>query len=234
MGLRPQDYIPTYRGLENNFPKDTDAYLIGFSGGRDSLMLLDLAVRLHPDKTIIPFYQYLIPGLDSTEELTRWVQGRYRLKLYTCLHWATVEYLRRGTFRVMPDPEQPKMELKDVERQLRSELDVLWIGYGYKSVDSLQRRGMMHSWPSGICQKRLVFAPLKDCSGEQVRVYCDTNRLPVLHEWSSKRSSGIDLSPQCMRWMREKYAEDYGRVLRVFPLAASQADRAVVIDGVAR
>lgn len=230
MGLKPHDYIPKYRGLEDNFPRDTDAYLIAVSGGKDSEMVLSLAVRLFPDKHIIPWHMYFLPGLDMTEDLAYRIKHKYGLKLHTLMHWATCGYLRRGTFRAAAEPDYPVVELADIERQIRSETGALWIGYGYKSCDSLERRGMMNSWPNGICQRRLVFAPLVDTSNSQVVEYCRVNHIYMPDNWAGKRTTGIDLSPGCLRWMKMRWPMDYQRVLRVFPFASSQADRADQAD----
>ena len=74
-------------------------------------------------------------------------------------HWSLSWYKRRGIFRYMSDTSAPRVTLADVEERMRRTLGPRWIGYGYKSIDSLQRRGMMNKWPYGICEKPACVLP---------------------------------------------------------------------------
>ena len=44
-----------------------------------------------------------------------------------------------------------------------------------------------------------------------------------------KRSSGISLTPESMEWLRAEWPDDYKRILKVFPYAKAQADRAAIL-----
>lgn len=72
-------------------------------------------------------------------------------------------------------------------------------------------------------EKRDRFFPLKDWAGRHV---IDHLRYRKIQIWTpGTYSSGIDLSPKGMNWLRKNWPDDYERMLAVFPTALAQADR---------
>lgn len=200
---------------------------IAFSGGCDSAVTVDMAVTIAEDADLVrPFMMTLLPDLDYTRFWVDYAKKRWGVTVDVYQHWALNWYIRRGVFRKWADTECPRRTLPNVEQEVRAHTGMRWIGYGYKSADSLQRRGMMNQWENGISQERSVFAPLKGWSTNRVRIYLENQRIvqPTLEEY---QSHGINLSPACMHWLRKFWLGDYKRMLKAFPLAVAQADRYV-------
>lgn len=214
--LSPADFSAHY-------PQDAGAYLISYSGDYASSMLLDITLKLHPGKRIIPWFRYFLPGLDLTSHLADLVRARYNLRLYTSLCHGTINAMRMGLWctRGIPDLTFPPADQSTSERQARSETDVIWIGYGYRDADSKSRAELMVNWPNGINLHGMVFAPLKFTRDSQAQAYCADNGIPIMTGRYGLEGvgAGIDLTQECMVWLKRAWPMDYSRVLRVFPRA---------------
>jgi 3'-phosphoadenosine 5'-phosphosulfate sulfotransferase (PAPS reductase)/FAD synthetase len=205
---------------------EASAYLIAYSGGKDSLALLDLAVN--SGRRVEAFFMYFLAGMDYTAHWVKFAEHRWGIRVHTFLHWNTIQWLRSGLFRHEP-LQIRKLTVRHIEDAARAASGIEWIGYGYKSRDSLHRRGMINAWPGGICPvsaRGKIFAPLKDWSDNDVRAYLDRNRLPQPITDGTKRNSGIGLGPFSLEWLRAEWPDDYQRILKVFPYACAHADRA--------
>jgi 3'-phosphoadenosine 5'-phosphosulfate sulfotransferase (PAPS reductase)/FAD synthetase len=206
---------------------DAPAVLVAYSGGKDSLALMDLCVRA--GRRVEAFFMYFLPGLDYTRHWVEFAQRRWSVTVREYQHWGITYYLRRGVFRAAPDDDCPKLTILDIERAARQDSGIEWIGYGYKKIDSLQRRGFLtHDWPGGINEKRKCFAPLAEWNNTEVKAYLSRRGIPC-PGIDGKRSTGISLTPECLEWLRDEWPDDYRRILKVFPYASGQADRAAEI-----
>jgi phosphoadenosine phosphosulfate reductase len=203
----------------------TDRVLIGYSGGKDSIAVVDLAVKrgLHVEA----FFMYFVPNMDYSAYWVEFAAKTWGIKVWQYLHWDTVTQLRAGTFRGT-QLAIPPISVTDIERKARTDSGIEWIGYGMRSQDSLERRGMMASWPGGVCgdARGKIFCPLKDWSARDVKAYLSRANLPIPKVgYRDTVGSGIDFEPETMAWLREFWPADYARILKIFPFAAAQADR---------
>ncbi len=170
-----------------------------------------------------------VPDMDYTRFWVSYAERRWGIKVRVYAHWMISRFLREGIFRntVM---DVPQTKPQDAEALARLDSGLEWIGYGYRSTDSLERRGMMASWPGGICEKRRVFAPLKDWKTADVFNYLQRNHIVIPPDMkASGRQNGLDLKPSSLLFMREHWPDDYKRILKVFPNAAAQADRGLAL-----
>lgn len=173
---------------------------------------------------------YFLPGLDYTAHWTDFARKRWGITVREYPHWNLSYFLRVGVFRLSPDPRCEKLSITDIEAKAREDSGLEWIGYGYKKIDSLQRRGFLSkSWPDGINPERKCFTPIAEWNNTVVKQYLARRRIPI-PGIDGKRSGGIDLSPACLAWLRAEWPDDLRRILKVFPLAARQADRAPQIE----
>jgi phosphoadenosine phosphosulfate reductase len=214
-----------------SYPSAPEGVLVAYSGGKDSLAVLELAIEQYGRAKVRPFLMYFIKGLDYTDAMCGWAEQRYGVEVLRVQHWNTAGYLRHGIF-CTEHPDVPILKIKHVELHVRAETGLRWIGYGYRKQESLERRGMLsRDWPDGICAKRGAFAPIMDWSTKTTIQFLRHRRIPIPGESSaSGRASGIDLSPRTMAWIRATWPADYRRILKVFPNAGYQADRHAIIE----
>jgi 3'-phosphoadenosine 5'-phosphosulfate sulfotransferase (PAPS reductase)/FAD synthetase len=202
-----------------------DAYLVAYSGGKDSLAVLDILARAGKD--VRCYFMYFVPGLDYTKFWCDFARKRWGVDVIECQHWSTSRYLRQGLFRARP-LEVPRLSIADVEAYARLQTKRWWIGYGYKKFDSLERRGMITGWYNDTghpwSEKRGIFAPVDHWNDGQVISYLQANDIPVPGLGMGK-CSGVSTAPYSMEWLRTEWPDDYKRILKVFPYAAAQADK---------
>ena len=177
-------------------------------------------------KNVKLFFMYFIAGLDYTEHWCSFAEKRWGVEVHRMMSWATTGLLHDGSFcNAYPIP---RLKMIDTERAARQHFgwQDAWVATGMRLNDSLERRGMLNSWASGyrlLSSRRC--APIAEWSEREVYAYLQRARLPIPDMGIMERTHGFNLQPQCMYWMRKNWPDDYKRVLKVFPLAAGQADR---------
>ena len=77
--------------------KITDTVLVGFSGGKDSIVTLDLCVKYF--KNVIPFFLYIAPDLSFQERQLKWYENKYNLEISRAMikHSGSIDK-KRGRF----------------------------------------------------------------------------------------------------------------------------------------
>lgn len=105
----------------------TDAVLVGFSGGKDSAVTLDLCHRYF--RRVVPFFLYLVPGLSFQEAQLRWYEERYGLEILRLPHPLLSQWLRFGMFR-KAHHDWPEITFNDVYHYLRLTTGIWWIAAG--------------------------------------------------------------------------------------------------------
>lgn len=203
----------------------TDAVLVSYSGGKDSLAVMDLCAR--SGKRVRGFILAFLPGLDHTAHWIEYAKSRWGVEVREYQDPKAIQWLRMGRFRSEP-LDVPAITTRDIEEMAREDAGIEWIGYGHKAADCIDRRLMLKTWPNGISEKWRKFAPLFDWRQNDVLAYLSRNRIEIPTAGASIMS-GIGLSPRSLAWMRESWPDDYKRILKVFPHASGQADRAARI-----
>jgi 3'-phosphoadenosine 5'-phosphosulfate sulfotransferase (PAPS reductase)/FAD synthetase len=202
-----------------------DELLISYSGGKDSLACCQ--ILKDAGRRFSCMYMFFIPGLDFSRFWCEYAADTFHVKVRQYQHWNTSNYLRNGIFRSPVDV--PAVSVKEVEAMAKRESGCEWIGYGYKSRDSLERRGILSMYVDGINAKEKRFAPIKDWSEKDVKAYLSRSGI-IIPNLSYGRSVGVNVLPSSMLYLRENWPSDYDRVLQVFPGAAAQADRALELQ----
>lgn len=200
-----------------------DALIVAYSGGKDSLACMELVSRA--GKRIEPYIMSFLPGLDYTAHWVDFAWKRWRVKVREYPHPGTIEYLRSGTM-ARQAYDIPVLKHTDVEMVVRQETGLRWLVYGYKRSDSIERNAMMASWPNGVDHRRKIVAPIHRWTQRQVRAYLTVVGIPYEEPYEKRKSNGVGLAPDDMRWIKSDWPGDYRRILKVFPNAAAQIDRA--------
>ena len=216
--------MPKARRGSFQFPDAPEGVLVSYSGGKDSLVVLDMTVKHYGAENVEAFFMYFVPDLDYSRAICGYAEERWGIRVHQAQHWNVTDMLREGVF-CQERPDCPTIKVRDVEEAMRAKTKKHWIGLGYRKQESLERRGMLvKDWPSGIGRKRGGFAPIAEWSTKDVLAYVRRERL-ALHRIGSTISTGVGLDPETMWHMREHWPDDYRRILRVFPYAIAQADR---------
>lgn len=192
----------------------TDQVIVFFSGGKDSVVTLDLCCRYF--KTVYPVFMYLVPGLSFHEAIIRWVKSKYGLDMIQVPHFMLSEWFRYGTLRA-PDFDVPIVKPVDIYTYIRNMTGCWWVAAGERIADSVVRRAMIKQ--SGtIDDKRGRFYPVGMWSKPEVMHYIKRRKLKVSPESSVLEHSFRSLMPKEMYFMKKHYPADYEKIKTWFPL----------------
>ncbi len=201
--------------------KITREVLVGFSGGKDSCVTLDLCFKYF-DK-VQPFFMYQVPGLSFQEKTIRWYEEKYGCEIIRVPHFETAEFLRYGLYR---DPDYNVQMVSTVEMYdyLRERTGIYWIAAGERASDSIVRNAMIKKSGS-IDNKRGRFYPLAYWSKANVLKYIKLKKLVISQEYRKLGFSFRSLDGETLAMLKRYYPKDLEIVKRIYPLCESAIKR---------
>lgn len=203
--------------------KVTDAVLVGFSGGKDSIVTLDLCMRYFD--RVQPFFLYLCPGLEFQEDTLSWYERRYDVEIIRMPHFEVSNFMRYGSFRE-PDPGVSIVSITDEYNYLRLKTGMTWVAAGERIADSIVRRAMIkHS--GTIDRKRARLYPIANWTKREVLEYIKHHRLKLPRDSRKLGFSFKSLAGTELAFIRDAYPRDYERILEMYPFAGAAAERYV-------
>lgn len=191
----------------------SDSVIVGFSGGKDSIVTLDLCCRYF--KTVHCFFMYQIPGLSFQEASIRYVEKRYGVEVMRIPHFELSNFFRYGVFR-KPDFDVGIVKPLDVYTWLRLQTDTWWIAAGERIADSIVRRAMMKRSGS-IDIKRGRFYPVSLFTKADIVGYIKHHKLKVSPESNLLGHSFRSLMPDDLAVIKSYYPDDYKKIIDWFP-----------------
>ena len=192
----------------------TDSVIVGFSGGKDSVVTLDLCARHF--KRVEAYFLYYVPGLSFQERMLQWVERRYSISIYRLPHFELSQFLQHGSFRPV-DLDVPVVEVAELYAHLRAHFGIHWIAGGERIADSIWRRAMLKK--SGtIDRKRGRFYPVAHFTKAHIVAYLKAHRLPVSEESRVLGFSFRSLQPADLLKIRQHYPDDFAKIKAMFPL----------------
>lgn len=202
--------------------ENSDNVLVALSGGKDSLVVLDLCKRSGLFKRVEAYYLYMVKGLEFFEKPVRVAAARHKVTVHMAPHPALAYALRTGECRLHVTHKVPRVTQVDVELALRVRTGIGWLALGHRMTDSLHRRGMLHRCSGFDAPGRRVY-PIWDWAPCDVHSYLRARRIPIpVPLRPSMRSNGFDLRPKTLAALRERAPRDYAKVLAIFPFAEAQ------------
>ena len=193
----------------------TDEVIVAFSGGKESIVVLDLCVKHF--KRVVPFFMYYIPGLSFQEKQIRWYESKYDMQIERLPHFELSNHLRYGTFRNQ-DVTVPIIGMNDIYKWMRDKYGIRWIAAGERSGDSVIR-GAMIKHTGSIDENRGRFYPVAWWTKQEILDYI---KIKKLYRGIDSRTFGTSfdgISPRGFVFLKEHFPSDYERALKLFPLA---------------
>lgn len=180
--------------------------IIQFSGGKDSIVMLDLLMRHHTGKKVVVF-MYFVPELDVKNRVIRYYEKKYGIKIDQVPSHRTLT-LKTGK----------KWKMADVENMLREKYDITYIAQGSRKQDSMARRGMLQKLNNGVDYRNYKFYPVAEMSTREIMAYIKLNKLvlPVEYNHGMDRDFWVPDVPK-MLWLKNNFPEDYKKVITEFP-----------------
>ena len=205
--------LPLFRSVETA-AAITDSVLVAFSGGKDSVVTLDVCMRHFAH--VEGFFMYQVRGLSFQESILRYYEDKYGIPIHRIPHSELSQWLRYGLFRHC-DFDCPIVSVKETYDYMRENTDIWWIAAGERIADSVWRRAMIKS--SGtIDPKRGRFFPIAEWSKADVMAYIRQRKLRVGAESSRLGFSFRSLMGKDLLKIQKHFPQDYARIRRWFPL----------------
>ena len=199
----------------------TDSVIVGFSGGKDSIVTLDLCFRYF--KRVQAFFMYLVPGLEFQEKMLRWYENKYKTEIIRIPHFEVSEFLKYGSFTLY-DQNVDVVGITDTYEYIRQKTGIHWIAAGERCADSIVRNAMIKQSGS-IDYKRGRFYPIAYWKKNDVLQYIKLRRLYLSPEQKKLGFSFRSLSGNELAVIKEHYPDDYKKILRVYPFAGAAVER---------
>jgi len=195
--------------------------LVSYSGGKDSLAVMDLAVRVFGAPNVKAFMMEAVPGLRYTAEIAATLQRNHGIALILVPHWAMLNAIGDLNFcdgRTI-NPKQFRVclnaKLADIHAMSRNRSGIHTIATGYKRADSLWRRRTM-SIPSAMQD---ICCPLADWNRRQVVEYLQNRKIPIPADMGGSKylKNGVGLETRSVCWLHDNMPDDFEKLEQVFP-----------------
>lgn len=186
---------------------------VGFSGGKDSLVCLDLATRIFDH--VVAYHMWFISGLACVEAELDKARRRWGVQILSYPHWDLAAALRGGVYCVEGEwtEDLPRWEMSDIYSMVMSETGAGCVVRGSKLSDSVWRRRTM-----ATIKRETLIHPLAQWNKRDVLAYLHAQQIPVPSSTGSN-ATGIDLKRESVLWLHDNHPDDYRRMLEVFPFA---------------
>ncbi len=194
--------------------------IVGLSGGKDSLVTLDLCVRQFGPERVTAFHMYVVRGLRCVEDGLKRCERRYGIRVLFVPHWRLGLAYKYATY--MPHRSRADgwrdTKLVDVEQAVRAKLGAVWIAYGHRMNDSIERVGML-SKNGGLDQAGRRVYPLRSWNEASVVAYMRARQIvPPPKLTVLKRSmTGVNFQEDTLIAIRDKYPDDFAKIVEKFP-----------------
>lgn len=199
----------------------TDSVLVGFSGGKESCVVLDLCFRYF--KKVQPFFMYICPGLSFQERTLAWYEKHYQTEIIRIPHMDVSEFFHYGSFRP-PDPSFPIISINDIYHYLRIKSDIWWIAAGERINDSIVRRAMMKKSGSIDTQRGRLY-PISMWNKKEVMDYIKFHNLYLGADSRKLGFSFCSLWGKELAMLKKHFPEDYEKMIKQYPFAEAGVRR---------
>lgn len=201
--------------------KVTDEVIVAFSGGKESVVVLDLCYRFF--KKVHPFFMYICPDLSFQERTLEWYEKKYQTEIIRLPHMDVSEFFHYGSFRIS-DSSFPIVSINDIYQYIRLQTDTWWIAAGERIDDSIVRRAMMKKSGS-IDVKRGRFYPVSAWKKREIIDYIKFHNLYLGQDSKKLGFSFKSLWGKELAMLKHYFPQDYEKILHLYPFAAAGVKR---------
>lgn len=207
--------------------KVTDSVIVGFSTGKESIVTLDLCFKHF--KKVQPYFLYCVPGVSFQERTLQWYENKYDVQIERLPGTNVSEFFHYGSFRI-GDPTFPIVSIADIHKYLRLKYDIWWVACGERMDDSVQRRAMIKN-QSTIYVDGGRFYPVASWKRQEIYDYIKHEKLYLGADSRALGHSIRMLHPDGLRFVKERYPDDFAKLLNLYPFAEASLKHEEILNG---
>lgn len=200
------------REILNDAATNSDSCIVFYSGGKDSLVVMDLATKIF--KNVTGVYMYFVPGMSIIENQLDYAMQRWGVNIIQVPHWALLRCLKHG-FYCLPkikNLDLPDIKVKDIYYYVMKFTGINYIATGAKMADSVWRKQNINATKN----YSFLLTPLKNWNKFDVLYYLKTNNIPV-PDSEGGNATGVDLTNKFLLWLYDKHPDDFKIMSKWFP-----------------
>lgn len=200
--------------------KETDAVIVAFSGGKESLCVLHMAVKTFP--RVVAMQMQFVPGLSLEADRLVEASSRYpKIETRVYQHPGSINAVLSGTYCMVSRLKTAKASLLrfgDVYELAKHEIGISHMLTGCRRSDSRQRRILMdQGLMPGI-------HPIADWSKHHVQAYLKRAGIPMPPQMPG-RTTNVALGADDLNWLYDQYPDDFRTLCGTFPFAEAAVAR---------
>ena len=226
--------VPSWEMLKE-IKRQHPRVLLSFSMGKDSIAAY-ISMREHwAAEDIVPFYLYLVPGLEFVERELEW----YETHMFDGVHIERVPnpnlygmlndlvYQPPERIQIIEELRLPTLSYEELRAEMCADYDLppdTFYGAGVRASDSPTRWSAIKNYgPITVSKKK--FYPIWDWRIRTVieRIKEEGLRLPEDYAVFGRSFDGIDL--RFLLPIKKRWPDDYARILEWFPLVELEIKR---------
>lgn len=202
------------------YAEQHESILVGYSGGKDSLCVLDLCMKHF--KRVECFFWYVIPGLRYTEGPLEFARQRWGVTIHQYPHWVVFKLIKYGIYSpcYFQNWDLPEFSVLDCYQLAMADTGIDVIAHGAKKADSMWRRRNL----SGMKVHDYLIYPVLEWNKFEVLAYLKMHNIP-LPESSGRSATGVDLTTPSLLFLHDNYPDDFEKLERVFPYIRAAVHR---------
>lgn len=215
----------TLRDLEA-LAKRHESVLVSFSGGKDSLVTMDLCAKFF--KSVQAFFWYAVPGLEHIDKQLSLAKQRWGVNVIQIPHWDILNAFRDGVWCDVKDwmAGIPEITLRHAYAYCLRVTKASLIANGMKEADGWHRRMFFaRTAQQGNAIWQYVVSPIRHWSKKDVLDYLTANGIPIPPLPPGAVGSGVGLMYADLTWLHDTYPNDFKKLLRWFPYAEAVTKR---------
>jgi phosphoadenosine phosphosulfate reductase len=206
----------------------TDTINVGFSGGKDSLVTLDLCRRVFPK--VHAFFMWTVaPDLGFQARYLDFMANKMGVNLIRLPHWSLGARLRYNYMRPGSKCTQDccLLDISDIQAEVTRLTGCKWFAYGFSRYDSLERNAMLRRC-GGLDLKGHYVYPVMNFTRWAIFSYLRQHRIPLPIDYYMFGHSFGRIGPLELPSIKARFPSDYEKIETYFPHAQAQITRATL------
>lgn len=191
------------------YAEKNDEVMVMYSGGKDSIPVLDLCVRAG-FKRVEAAYMAMVPGMRTTQEILQAAESRYGIRMHEVTNWKVYKHLNGGKFGARVE-NGIKAGLKTTYAELTRRTGINLFATGCRKAEGFERAaamkvGAIPGWH-----------PIRDWVRADVVGYIKSRGIAVPENDGRKDQSDIGLNNKSILWLYDHYPDDFALMEKAFP-----------------